>query len=587
MSQLEKRWVIEEPAPLAFKQEFPQIDPVAADLLYRRNIRTQEAIDEFLNPDYGQDLHDPFLFKQMPVAVERVMQAIHLKEPITIHGDYDADGLSGAVILFSTLKFLGAETMNVYLPDREKEGYGLNANTVQYLHAQGTKLIITCDCGISNAEEIKQARALGVDVIVTDHHTQRGDLPPAIILHPKVLGENYPFKELAGGGVAFKFAQGLLRTAKTGKPAKEAASYDAFEKWLLDMVAISSVADMVPLTGENRTLVKYGLTVLSKARRLGIRAILQKAGLFPPQKGKELRLTTYEVGFIIGPRLNAAGRMDHANAAFGALMAQEEPQALQLAENLEQTNKNRQVVTEKMLYEALRQIGDIDRTKPQAIVVYDPTWSVGVAGLIASRILDRFHLPVFVLAEINGQIAGSGRSIEGYDCVQALNAMKDLFAKYGGHARACGFTLVENYKLDEFKKRASAYARKVLSDEEVVPKLVIDGAVKINQLTWDFYEQIQLFEPFGMGNQQPKFLSAGVEIVDVSTVGADGSHLRLSVTQDHSIYRKCIAFRQGKWAESLRIGDKIDLVYYLDVNEWKGKRDLQLKVVEIRLAAHA
>lgn len=584
MPALQKRWIIEEPAPLSFKQQFPQIDPLAADLLYRRNIRTQEAIDEFLNPDYGEDLHDPFLFKQMPIAIERVMQAIQLKERITVHGDYDADGLSGAVILFSTLTFLGAEDVNVYLPDREREGYGLNANTVQYLHAQGTRLIITCDCGISNAEEINQARGLGMDVIVTDHHTQRGELPNAIILHPKVLGETYPFKELAGGGVAFKFAQGLLRTAKQGKPEKEALSYEAFEKWLLDMVAISSVADMVPLVGENRTLVKYGLTVLSKARRLGIRAILQKAGVYPPKNGKELKLTTYEVGFIIGPRLNAAGRMDHANAAFGALMAQEEPHAAVLADNLEQTNKNRQAVTEKMYKEALEQIGEINRDEPQAIVVYDPTWSVGVAGLIASRLLERFHLPVFVLAEINGQIAGSGRSIEGFDCVQALNAMKDLFLKYGGHARACGFTLADNKRLDEFKQRATAYAKKVLNEEEVMPKLVIDGEIELNRLTWDFYEQLKQFEPFGMGNPQPKFLSTNLEIVDISTVGAEGAHLRLSVTQNHTIYRKCIAFKQGKWAETLRAGDKVDLVYHLDVNEWNGNRELQLKVVEIRLA---
>lgn len=584
MSGLVKRWVIEEPAPVSFKQQFPHIDPLAADLLYRREMRTQAAIDEFLNPDYGEDLHDPFLFREMQTAIDRVMQAIRLKEQITVHGDYDADGLSGAVILHSTLKFLGAESVNVYLPDREREGYGLNANTVDYLHGQGTKLIITCDCGISNAEEINQARGLGIDVIVTDHHTQRGDLPNAIILHPKVLGETYPFKELAGGGVAFKLAQGLLRSQKADLPVKEAATYEAFEKWLLDMVAISSVADMVPLVGENRTLVKYGLTVLSKARRLGIRAILQKAGLFPPKNGKELKLTTYEIGFVIAPRLNAAGRMDHANAAFGALMAQEEPHAAQLAENLEQTNKNRQTVTEKMLKEALEQIGEIDRNKPQAIVVYDPSWSVGVAGLIASRLLDRFHLPVFVLAQINGHIAGSGRSIEGFDCVQALNAMKELFSKYGGHARACGFTLAANDLLDAFRQRATEYAQKVLGEEEIAPKMIIDGEIEINQLTWDFYEQIRQFEPFGMGNPQPKFLTRNAEIVDVSAVGAEGAHLRLTVTQNHTIYRKCIAFRQGKWTETLRVGDKIDMVYHLDVNEWNGNRELQLKIMEIRLA---
>jgi len=580
---MDKKWVVLPPAEAQFVQDFPQLQPIVADLLFRRGIVTQDKIDEFLNPDYGQDQHDPFLFSQMQTAVQRVKDAISRKEKITIHGDYDADGLSGAVILHSTLQLLGAEHINVYLPDREREGYGVNAKTIAYLYDQGTRLIITCDCGISNYDEIDQARGLGMDVIVTDHHAQKNQLPNAILLHPKVLGETYPFKDLAGGGVAFKLAQALLRDAVKDTPAKR-ESYESFEKWLLDMVAISSVADMVPLIGENRTLVKYGLTVLSKARRIGMKAIFTAAGILPTKQGKELNLTTYEVGFIIAPRLNAAGRMDHANAAFAAIVAQDAVQAATLAEKLEQTNRERQVLTEKTVNEAIAQIGEVEPNKPQVLVAYDPNWSVGVAGLIASRVCEKYHLPVFILAQINGQIAGSGRSPDGFDCTLAMNATKDLYLKFGGHKNACGLTLVDNEKLQEFKDRMNEFASRTMSIEDTVPKLVIDGEVPLNRITWDFYEQLSKFEPYGMGNPQPKFVSRGVTVVELSAIGKERNHMRLSVTSDQKMFRKAIGFRFGAWCEKIKPGDKIDIVYYVDVNEWNGNRELQLKIVDLKLS---
>lgn len=573
--------MVYEPAPASFAEQFPNIETPILDLLYRRGLRTQEAIDEFLNPDYIADQHDPFLFKQMPQAVERLMMAIHGQEKITIHGDYDADGLSGAVILYSTIEYLGGRNVNVYLPDREKEGYGINSNTINYLHTQGTRLIITCDCGISNVEEIALARSLGIDVIVTDHHAQKATLPDAILLHPKVEGETYPFKDLAGGGVAFKFAQGLLRTvAGTDKDAM--ARNDAFEKWLLDMVAISSVADMVPLIGENRTLVKYGLTVLSKARRPGLRAIMAKAGLWPAKKGADARMTAMDIGFTIAPRLNAAGRMDHANAAFAAVMATDTEQAATLASKLEDTNKARQAITEKIMKAAISQIGDSVERKPQVIVVYDPDWSIGVAGLIASRLVDKFYLPVFVFGQINGHIAGSGRSVEGFDCTKALQATKDLFAKYGGHEHACGLTLADNNNLEAFRKRMNDYATEVMTEDHVTPKMWIDAELRIQQIQWPFHDLLARFEPFGMGNAQPKFMSTAAEIVEISPIGKEKNHLRLTVTHDQQVFRKCIAFRFGQWAGSLKKGDKVDMVYTIDVNEWNGNRELQLRVSDLR-----
>lgn len=580
---MDKKWQLLEAPPAGIIDRFPHIDPIGVALLVRRGLADQEAIDEFLNPDYAEDTHDPFLFRQMKEAVERLFLSIRNDEQITIHGDYDADGLSGAVILFSTLEYLGAKKINVYLPDREREGYGLNANTVSYLHGQGTKLIITCDCGISNAEEIDTARTLGMDVIVTDHHTQKNKLPSAILLHPKVEGETYPFKDLAGGGVAFKFAQALLRTA-AGNDLTVTAKNEAFEKWLLDMVAISSVADMVPLIGENRTLVKYGLTVLSKARRPGLRAIMATAGIWPAKNGREPKMTATDIGFTIAPRLNAAGRMDHANAAFAAVMAKEQNQAAVLAETLEKTNRSRQTVTEKIMAAALSQIGDIGERKPQVITVYDADWSVGVAGLIASRLIEKFYLPVFVFGEINGKIAGSGRGIEGFDCTAALQATNDLYLKYGGHPAACGLTLADNSKLDEFKQRMNAFAATVLTSDHLQPRLLIDEELPISRIQWPLQELLQSFEPFGMGNPQPKFLSRRVEIVEMAAIGQQKNHLRLVVTQDHQVFRKMIGFRFGQWIELLRVGAKIDIVYTIEVNEWNGNRELQLKLVDLRLS---
>ena len=584
MDELKKRWTIKEPAPQEFKDQFADLHPLVADLLFHRGLKTQKEIDEFLNPDYGTDLHDPFLFSQMQAAVDRVNEAIGADQKIVVHGDYDADGIGGAVILVSTLRYLGAKHVEVYLPDREKEGYGVNENTVNYLHKQGTNLIITCDCGISNVKEVGHARSLGVDVIVTDHHTIPPELPDAIILHPKIEGEAYPFHDLAGGGVAFKLAQGLLQVASKDADKETVKKHAAFQKWLLDMVAISTIADMVPLIGENRTLVKYGLVVLAKARRPGIKAILENAGILPVKYGKELHATAYHVGFVIGPRLNAAGRMDHANAAFEAIIEEDPAEAKRLADILEQNNRDRQELTKKMLSEALKQIGKVDPDEASVLFAHDPSWSMGVVGLIASRVMDKYHKPVFILAELNGKIAGSGRSIEGFDCVDALQDSKDLLEKFGGHARACGFTLADNDKFDELKKRFNAFARANLTKEQLQPLEMIDAEVNVSDITWEFFEDVEKFMPFGMANPQPKFISKAVEVVEVSTVGADNQHLRLSVKHDKQIIRKCIAFGKGKWMSKLAPGSKIDLVYNVEVNEWNGNRELQLKVIDLKLS---
>lgn len=577
-----KKWVVKESAPESFKDQFAELEPIVADLLYHRGLDTQEKIDAFLSPDYTKDIHDPFLFDHMQEAIDRIKEAILKKEKITVHGDYDADGLGGSVVIISTLRQLGAEDVDVYLPDREKEGYGININTVDYLHEQNTKLIITTDCGISNVKEIAKARELGIDVIVTDHHTQPPELPDAIILHPKVEGESYPFKDLAGGGVAFKLAQGLLRDAAKDLPEEEKKVLEGFEKWLLDMVAVSSVADMVPLIGENRTLVKYGLLVLSKARRPGVQAMLTNAGILPVKGHKPLELSTYHCGFVLGPRLNAAGRLDHANTAYETLMADTYDDAKVWADKLEQTNKERQNMTKKITEQALQQIGPVDPDNPTVLFAYDPSWPMGVVGLIASRVLEKHYRPVFITSEINGKIAGSGRSIEGFDCVEALNDAKEYLGKYGGHERACGFTIAENNQFEALKTKFIQFAREKLTKDHLVQKIELDAELKVEEITWDFYEVYQKFAPFGMGNEEPKFVSYQAEVVEIAAIGADKNHLRLAITHDHKIIRKCIAFRKGEMIDRIRVGSKIDLIYTVDINEWNGNRELQLKVIDIR-----
>lgn len=583
MSVKQKRWVVKPSVSEEVRAAFPEIKPVVMQLLNDRGLTTQKDIDQFLNPDYEGDIHDPFLFSQMQAAVDRLLLARENNEKITVHGDYDADGVSGSVILVSTLKHLGFSDVTSYLPHRDKEGYGLNMKTVDYLAGEGTKVIITTDCGISNVEEIAYARSKGIDVIITDHHTQKDTLPDAIILHPKVKGESYPFKDLAGGGVAFKLAQGLLRHESKIKPEMH-NDFVAFEKWLLDMVAVSSVADMVPLIGENRTLVKYGLIVLGKTKRIGMQALLKESGRWQRAKVGQIEFSTYDIGFIIGPRINAAGRIDHSNIAFKLLMSDNEADAIRLAIQLEETNKERQEITTRMVAEGVQQVGMVE-PGAQALVVYDPNWSMGVVGLVAGRLLEKFHLPVFACAQIDGKIAGSGRSIEGYDCTEALDSVKDLLLKYGGHPRACGFTMNDNTKFEELKRRFSDFAKNSLTAADLIPKLEIDAEISISDITWDFHEQIQLFEPFGMGNPQPKFLTRNAKIVDSSAIGADQKHLRLVVTGDGQVLRKCIAFGMGEYIHQLKVGSTVDIVYNVDVNEWNGNRELQLKIVDLKPGA--
>jgi single-stranded-DNA-specific exonuclease len=576
---MEKKWQVLDPAPQSFYDEHPELPRAALNLLYHRNIKTQEQIDEFLNPDYSTDIHDPFLFKDMNIAIERINEAIKKQENIVIHGDYDADGVSASVILASTLKHLGAEHVDVFLPHRETDGYGLNNNTIQKLSDEKTNLIITCDCGVSNVEEIKLAQKLGVDVIVTDHHAVPAVPPPALaIIHPQVPGEPYPDKGLAGGGVAFKLAQGLL--------INHGEENEGHEKWLLDMVAIASVADMVPLVGESRTLTKYGLIVLNKTRKIGLQKLIFEAGLLDDNGKTKKEIDADTIGFKIAPRINAAGRMNHANVAYNLMMAEDPTEATKLAQELDQNNKDRQKMTETLVKEAVKDVEENQQDNPILFYVGEG-WSTGLVGLIAGRIKDKYTKPCIIMALNDGEITGSGRSVDGFNLIESLQELPELFTKFGGHPMACGFSLVDAEKVDELKTKLTEKFNEKTKDIDLTPVLNIDAEVDLDNVNWDLYDALDKFKPFGVANAKPKYLSRGLTITALKPVGKEGRHLTIMVKHNSDKIHKTIGWSLcgntgTNWCEDLKKDDKIDMIFELELNEWNGNRELQLTIVDLK-----
>lgn len=548
-------------------------------LLHNRNLTTQEKIDEFLNPDYSQDVHDPYLFRDMKKAIKRIFEAIKKNELIVIHGDYDADGVCSAVILLTTLKSLGAQHLDVFLPDRELDGYGLNKNTVEIVAAAGAKLLISCDCGISNKDEVALAKKLGLDVIITDHHSVPEELPPAdAIIHPKVPNETYPDKNLCGAGVAFKLAQALLKNQKS--------RVDNQEKWLLDLVAIATVADMVPLIGESRTLTKYGLVVLNKTKRLGLQKLLEISGL-----DKNSVLDSFNIGFQIAPRLNAAGRMKHANAALQLLTSTDLDEAKELARELNYNNQKRQKDTEKMVNEARAQIEETKQKNAAAIFVIKDNWPIGLVGLIASKLCNSFYKPVVVMTKKDGKINGSIRSIDEIDVMEKMVKLQNYFEKYGGHPQACGFLLKDTTQLVDFQNDLRQLVEKEIKNQPIVQTLLIDAKVRLDQVDWKLYDLLQKFEPFGENNPTPRYLTTKVKIAACDAIGSTGKHLRLLVRQDSQLTHKLIGFSFGdekimskNWCQILKPGDELDIVFEISINEWNGERELQRKIIDIRFA---
>lgn len=560
--------------------------------MYNRNLRTQEQIDEFLNPDYSQDIHDPFLFNDMEKAVKIIFDCIDSDKNIVVHGDYDADGVCASTIIISSLKKMGAKNVSVFLPHRETDGYGLNLNTVKALKEKNTDLIITCDCGVSNTPEVTLAKELGMQVIITDHHSIPAQIPPAdAMIHPKIPNEKYPDKTLCGGAVAFKLVQALLKTHKQKTELfPDGQTHEAFEKWLLDMVAIASIGDMVPLLGESRTLTRYGLTVLNKTKNIGLKKLMFVAGILDEQgQIKRGQIDAGTIGFQIVPRINAAGRMDHANVAFALLMSQDEHEAENLAWALNQNNLDRQKLTENLANQAIKQVKETNQEKNSMIFVLGEGWPTGILGLIAGRLKDMYYKPAIVMGLNHGEITASGRSISEFNMIAAIQNHPEFFAKFGGHPQACGFTLKSLDVLEDFKKCLNEVAQEQTAEVDLVPQINIDAEVDLDEINWSLYDLLQKFEPFGMNNEEPKYVARGLTITSISPVGQDGKHLRMMLKHNSQIVRKTIGFGLGDvnrhpddWKKNLKIGDKIDMAFSIEANEWNGNRELQMTIEDIK-----
>ena len=562
----QKKWKTHNPISDNILSSFREINPITLQLLHNRGITETRGIENFLNPDYSQDLHDPFLFKDMKLVVERLLTAVKNSERVLIHGDYDADGVCSSLMLFEVLVSIGLNEPDIYLPHRDTQGYGLNMATVDHIKKNAYSMVITADCGTSNIEELKALREAGIDVIIFDHHVSAKEKPPCFaMINPKFKKDSYPFAHLSSGGVIFKVIQAL-------------GVCQSQEKWSLDLACIATVADMMPLVDENRIIVKYGLIVLNKTKRLGLKALVEKAG-------KKLgSLNTIDIGFCIAPRINSAGRISHANAGVFLLKQTDAKKAEELAEDLNKTNSKRQAMTERIITQAISQI--TAKESLDLVLVANDTpenpWPTGIVGLAAGKIAQKYHRPAFAIGRSKTSITGSGRSIPGFNITLALQECEDLFSKFGGHPQACGFTLKSESLIPEFKKRINEIAKAKLKDADLIPSLDIDMQIGFSSLDWALFEEIEKIQPFGQGNPKPCFAAKQVEVQSFQAIGNGEKHLRLTLKHE-GVIRKAIAFGFGSSASLLKIGDLVDIAFEFEVNEWNGNRELQLNILDVKI----
>ncbi|NTW03649.1 MAG: single-stranded-DNA-specific exonuclease RecJ [Oscillochloris sp.] len=568
MSARRKRWDLMPPPPPDFARRIDR-SPLLATLLYQRQLHDPDMVQLFLDADYRGGLHDPMLMKGMPEASARIAHAIAQSEPIAVYGDFDTDGVTAVTLLVQALTAMGG-IIRPYIPHRTREGYGLNNLAIGQLAEDGVRLLITVDCGISNVAEVAQAMALGLDVIVTDHHHPPAELPAALaVVNPKQAGCAYPYKQLVGVGIAFKLVQALV---KRGLKLGELRGRD-----LLDVVALGTVTDMGPLDGENRVLVKAGLEALNSTKRPGLRALVEVSGL---TLGK---VDSMAIGFMLGPRINAAGRLDDAVQAYELLLADSYAQAKLLADELNRTNRARQDLT-KQVQAAAKLLAEGDGRHERRIVVIDgEAFPAGVVGLVAGKLVEDWGRPVLLIERGEHTSRGSARSVPGFSIIDALTSCSDLFVRFGGHSAAAGFTIA-NEHIPTLDARLQQIAAEQLSDAMLQPSLRVDAEVNLNELSWDLLAELAALEPFGQGNPQPALMSTGVQVVDARTRGADGQHLRLMLRKDGGTTYEAIAFRLGHLVDALRRHPYIDILYSLEVNEWNRERKLQLNIKDFRRA---
>ncbi len=526
-------------------------------------MKTFEQAKQFFRPSLA-DLHDPFLMDGMDLAVERAMRAIEAGEKMAVYGDYDVDGTNSAAMLYLYFQSLGAN-VDYYIPDRFTEGYGVSITGIDRLAASGVRLIITVDCGITAVEQVAYASSLGIDVIICDHH-EAGDRIPAAyaVLDPIKPGCSYPFKYLSGCGVGFKLMQGIATTR--GDVESIYAN--------LDFVAIAAAADIVPLVGENRSLVAHGLRKLNDSPRPGLRGLLECAGI------KRGNLGTAQIVFGIAPRVNAAGRLGDARRAVDMLIEEDEVRAFQRAQELESDNRSRRTIDEEtfaeaqLLVEKMLASGEL-----RSLVIHKANWHPGVIGIVASRIVEKYYLPTVLLTSVEGMAKGSARSIVGFDIHNALKKCEQHIEQFGGHKYAAGLSLRED-NIDGLRAALNDFAISEINDEMLIPQINIDTEVNLHELTAGFFQIIKQFSPFGPGNPRPIFVARDAEVVGYpKIVGKD--HLKFRVRSGTS-FVEAIAFGMGSRLPELNSSTKYDLVFNIEENEFRGTITQQMRILDFR-----
>lgn len=567
-----KKIVFPPPVPADVFQQLKRqlgIRDVFVKLLIQRGIRTFEDARNFFRPSTDH-FHDPFLMKDMDKAVSRILRALSRGEKILIYGDYDVDGTTSVAAMFSFLRDkLHYSHIGFYIPDRYTEGYGLSFRGVEFARDEGYTLIIALDCGVKSADKISRALDYGIDFIVCDHHLPGEELPPAFaMLNPKQAGCGYPYKELSGCGIGFKLIQALCR--EKGLPPETAFGY-------LDLAAISACADIVPLTGENRTITALGLKRLEQEMRPGIKALLDKASF------RNKSLSVEDVVFVIAPRINAAGRLKHGKAAVELLIADAEEAAAFNAEELNIQNKDRRELDKQITREALSLLEkDPDYMERRSTVVFQPHWHKGVVGIVASRLIEVHYRPTVVLTESNGKVTGSARSVRGFDLYAALEECADLFENFGGHMHAAGVTMMPE-RVGDFIRRFDESVKQRITEEQLVPVVEVDAELSITEVNGSFYKLLKQFAPFGPGNMNPVFLSEEVKIYNenLRIVGENHLQMQVYVPGKSSTAFKAIAFKQAHRMEEIRQKGKFRICYSVNENVFRPSEDREIRTLDL------
>ena len=567
----ECKWIVMEPADADKVSRLSTevgIDKVLAELLVKRGVETFEQCRSFFRPQLS-DLHDPFLMKDMDVAVERLRKAIISKEKILVYGDYDVDGTTAVSLVYSFIKRYTPE-VDFYIPDRNDEGYGVSIKGLDWAAENGFTLVITLDCGIKAIEKTKYAASRGIDFIICDHHLPDAELPPAVaVLDPKREDCHYPFDDLSGCGVGFKLVQAYSQ--RYGVPFESLVP-------LLDYLVVSIASDLVSVVGENRVLAHYGLKQLNENPRAGLLAMITLSKL-------ELgHITIDDIVFKIGPRINAAGRLETGRLAVELLTASGIDEAMTIGEKINENNNDRKSIDREITQEALEMVqrGESLAWK-NATVVYNPGWNKGVVGIVASRLVEAFYKPTIVLTKSNGFVTGSARSIQGFDLYEAIESCADLLENFGGHVYAAGLTLKEE-NLPEFSERIDKFVGSRITEDMLTPVVTIDAKLDFARITPKFFRILKQFQPFGPGNNNPLFLTENVyDDGNARKVGAGGVHVKLELLQESQPYHQipAIAFNKSDFYDYIKAGNPFDVCYSIVENYYRGSTNIQLRIKDI------